>query len=75
MSSQGLKSKLEALKVERKEGKLTPKEFYKELLTLAVTLVEELKDEDISDEDIKKQTPLVLAFLEDQIDKMEGRGH
>ena len=68
MSSEGLKAKLNTLKAQRKEGKLSLREFYKELVTLAITLSNELLDEDI-----KKQVP--LAFLEDQISKMEGRGH
>ncbi len=75
MSSEGLKAKLNNLKAQRKEGKLSLREFYKELVTLAITLSNELLDEDIKEEDIKKQVPLVLAFLEDQISKMEGRGH
>ena len=75
MSSAGLKSKLDNLKTQRKEGKLSPKEFYRELVSLAITLSNELLDEDIEEEDIKKQIPLILAFLEEQISKMEGRGH
>jgi hypothetical protein len=75
MSSQSLKNSLEALKEKRRKGEIGVPEFYKELLSITASLVKDLQDEDISEEDIKKQIPLVLAFLEDQIDKLESRGH
>ncbi len=75
MSSANLKEKLDTLKTQRREGKLSPRDFYKELLSLTLALGQELLDEDIGDEDVKKQIPLILAFLEEQISKMEGRGH
>ncbi len=75
MSSQTLTAKLKDLKEARKRGDLNPREFYIKLLNLTCEVMQELIDEDISDEDVKKQIPLILAFIEDQIDKLGQRGH
>ncbi len=75
MSSKSLADELEHLKESRRQGKLSPAEFYASLLQLLAKLVSELREEQISEEDIKKQIPLILVFLEEQIDKYAERGH
>lgn len=75
MSSASLREKLDFIKEKRKNGELSPSEFYRELLYIVLSMTKELIDENISEEDIKKQIPLILAFLEEQIEKMESRGH
>ncbi len=75
MSSRELTEELEQLKESRKQGKISPKEFYAGLLKILGELTDELKGENISDDDIKKQIPLILVFLEEQISKYAERGH
>ncbi len=75
MSSESLTAQLETLKQKRKSGELDAKAFYQELLGLVASLVKELEAENISDEDVKKQIPLMLVFLEEQFKKMKDRGH
>ena len=65
---------LQALKEQRKQGAIDLLTYYKGLLKIAAELVQNLRDEDISEEDAKKQIPLVLAFIEDQISKFSDRG-
>jgi len=66
---------LKALEDKRKNGEITPREFYKGLLNLLVELKDVLIKEDISDQQIKKQIPLLLAFIKSQIGELEARGH
>ncbi len=75
MGSQELAQELQALKDSRKNGELSPAEFYKKLLELVAKLANELHEEVISEENLKKQIPLILAFLEEQIKKYAERGH
>ncbi len=65
---------LQALKEQRKQGAIDLLTYYKGLLKIAADLVQNLRDEDISEEDAKKQIPLVLTFIEDQISKFSDRG-
>ncbi len=74
MSAEDLIGELDLIKSKRKQGELSPIEFYRELLKIAVRMAQELGDEDISEEDAKKQTPIVLTFIEDQLKKMKYRG-
>jgi len=75
VGSQELAQELQALKDSRKNGELSPAEFYKKLLELVAKLANELHEEVISEENLKKQIPLILAFLEEQIKKYAERGH
>ena len=53
-----LMEKLKQLETKRKNGEISPKEFYKGLLELLKDLEEVLIREDISDADVKLQIPL-----------------
>ncbi len=75
MSSAELTDRLEELKLRRKNGELSSRDFYRELLNMTTALVQELKDENISEENIKRQIPLILVFLEEQLKKMKDRGN
>ena len=74
MSSQALTEQLKLLKDKRKSGELDQRGFYQEILSLTIKMLQELKEEDISDENVKKQIPLMLVFLEEQLSKMRDRG-
>ncbi len=65
---------LNALKEQRKQGALDTLGYYKGLLRILAQVVNNLRDEAISEEDAKAQIPLVLVFLEDQIAKLSDRG-
>ncbi len=65
---------LEDLKAQRKAGALDTLTYYKELLRITADLIQNLRDEEIDEAEAKKQIPLVLVFLEEQIDKFSGRG-
>jgi hypothetical protein len=68
-----LKDKLNELKTKRKKGEISEREYYMGLLELVKTLIDKLEGEDISDTDVKKQIPLIVLFITDQISKMEDR--
>ncbi len=70
-----LKEKLVMLDEKRKSGEVNFVEYYRGLMALVGELTHALQDEKISDRDVKKQIPLLKAFLIDQMDKMEGRGN
>ncbi len=65
---------LEALKEQRKQGGLDVLGYYKGLLRITADLIQNLRDENISESEAKKQIPLILVFLEEQIAKLAGRG-
>lgn len=65
---------LEALKEQRKQGGLDVLGYYKALLRITADLIQNLRDENISESEAKKQIPLILVFLEEQIAKLAGRG-
>lgn len=67
-------AELNKLKEQRKNGEIDAITYYKGLIKVTASLLENLSDEDISEEDAKKQIPLILVFLEDQIAKLAGRG-
>jgi hypothetical protein len=67
-------NELKVLKERRKNGELDVKAYYKELLEILAATVQNLSDEDIAEGEAKKQIPLVLVFLEEQIGKLAARG-
>ncbi len=70
-----LSDHLREIKEERRSGALTLEAYYKELLTLSKELLDALLDEidSIDGQEIRKQVPLILLFLEDQIQKFGDR--
>lgn len=74
-TSQQLQQAFQELKMKRKNGELTEGQYYKELLKLAERLIASLEEENISCEDAKKQIPLIVVFLTEQIDKFAKRGN
>jgi len=73
--SQMLDKILKELENKRKNGELSAKDFYKELLNLVTKLVGELEKEDINEVQIRRQIPLLLTFLKAQIKNMADRGN
>lgn len=73
--SESMKKKLDELKERRKEGKIGAKEFYLELVSLVSEMSKILKEEEIKEEEVKNQIPLLLAFLESQTKLLGERGH
>jgi hypothetical protein len=65
---------LNALKARRKNGELDVVAYYKGLLGILATTVQHLQDEEIAEAEAKKQVPLILVFLEEQIGKLADRG-
>ena len=65
---------LNALKERRKNGEIDVLTYYKELLAILDATLQHLVDEEISEADAKKQIPLVLVFLEEQLEKLGNRG-
>ncbi len=68
-----LKNSLKELLLKRKNGEITTREFYGGLLELLADLKDALVRENINEKQIKKQIPLILAFLESQINELETR--
>jgi NTP pyrophosphatase (non-canonical NTP hydrolase) len=73
--SEELMERLKELNAKRKSGELSARDYYRGLMDLLMELANALKEEDISDEDVKKQIPLLKVFISEQIKKMSGRGH
>jgi len=71
--SQKFSEELRNLAQRRRNGEITVRDFYHGLLDLLANLKDALVSEDISEKQIKKQIPLLLAFIEDQIIAMENR--
>ena len=71
--SQILAQELKELETKRKNGEIGPKEFYKGLLEILAHLKDALVREDISEAQIKRQIPLLLAFIKSQINEMKMR--
>ena len=72
-TSQELNRAFQELKQRRKNGELSEKEYYSELLKLAKRVIDTLEEENISCDDVKKQIPLIALFISDQIDKLSKR--
>ncbi len=70
-----LNTHLETLKEQRRSGAIDARTYYTELLKLASSLIESLTDEidRIDERNIRLQIPLVLLFIEDQIQKFGER--
>ncbi len=73
-----LEDRLRDIKTRRQGGELDDRAYYRELLSLAIELGHSLLDElgdngKIAAEDIRKQIPLLLAFVEDQIARYRKR--
>ena len=75
IESERLTERLKAVEEKRKKGEISVKEFYAELLNILADLKDVLSHEEISENDVKKQIPLLLAFIKDQISKLAERGH
>ena len=70
-----LQQKLKELEQKRKNGEISAKEFYKGLLQLVTELIDVLEKEDINEQNIRRQIPLLLTFLKAQIKNLQNRGH
>ncbi len=70
-----LEAHLREIKEQRRRGELSLGVYYKALLKLSVALVESLVDEaeHIDESEARKQVPLILLFLEEQIRKFGER--
>ena len=75
LESQRLTEILKDLETKRKNGEISAREFYKALLELLADLKDVLVHENINEAQIKRQIPLLLAFIKSQIMELEGRGH
>ncbi len=73
MEGAEIMGRIDDLVARRKRGELDARGFYLALLDILSQLSEVLKSEEISDEDIVSQIPLLLTFLYDQADKLEKR--
>ena len=67
--------KLTELNIKRKNGEISAREYYNSLVDLLVELGQSFQEESITEEDIKKQIPLLKVFITEQIKKMSQRGH
>ncbi len=75
LDSQRLLQKLRELEEKRKKGEIDSREFYKGLLELLAELKDVLVQENIDETNIKRQIPLLLAFIKSQISELEQRGN
>ncbi len=73
--SAALEEMYKELLQKRKSGEIGVKEYYAGLLKILTQLAEDLKEEDIDENEIKKQVPLLTVFITDQISKMKDRNH
>ncbi len=72
-SSKELYNSFQELKLKRKNGEISEREYYIALLELVKRLIDTLEKENISDSDVKKQIPLIVLFISEQIDKLAAR--
>jgi len=73
--SEALFNRLKDLETKRKNREIGPGEFYVGLLNLLADLKDVLINENISDQQVKRQIPLLLAFIKSQIKELELRGN
>jgi hypothetical protein len=73
--SEMLLKHLKELEERRKRREISAKEFYHGLLNILTELKDVLLAENIAEEQVKKQIPLLLAFIKSQISELEMRGH
>ena len=77
MSAKDLRDKLNALIGKKRRNEISNRDYYAGLLDIFSDLVANLKQEltkNISDEDVKKQSSLLLISLKQQIDLLDKRG-
>ncbi len=67
-------NELKELEQKRKNREISALEFYRGLLEILGHLKEKLVQENISEENIRKQIPLLLTFIKAQIKNLENRG-
>ncbi len=73
-----LEARLKDIKARRKSGELDERAYYRALLSLAIEIGRSLLDElgsdgKMEDENVRKQIPLLLTFVEDQIARFRAR--
>jgi len=73
--SQRLIDLVKELEQKRKNREISAAEFYKGLLEVLSQLKDVLLAEEISDENVRKQIPLLLTFIKAQIGKLGERGN
>ncbi|WP_457680758.1 hypothetical protein [Thermovibrio sp.] len=66
---------LNQLNEKRKNREITAREYYRGLIDVLSELIESLREEEISEEEVRKQIPLLRIFLTEQLKKMADRGH
>ncbi len=70
-----LSERIKELELKRKNREITAKEFYFELLQIVEELTATLKGENIDENQIRRQIPLILTFLKAQIKNLEMRNN
>ncbi len=71
MGVEELKNSLKEVETAKKKGELSPAEFYSKLLDIVERIKEEIDVQSIEETTIKKQIPLLLSFIKNQIREME----
>jgi len=74
-SSKELYRSFQELKLKRKNGEIKEDDYYRELLKLTKRIIESLEEENISSAEVKKQIPLIVLFISEQIEKFAQRGN
>jgi len=72
-TAQSLMEKLKELEAKRRNREISAKEFYTALLNLLQELMDVLDKEDISEDSIRKQIPLLLTFIKSQLKNLSAR--
>ncbi len=75
LESERLIQRLKEAEQKRKNGEISASEFYKILLDILADLKDVLINENINETQVRKQIPLLLAFIKSQISELEMRGH
>lgn len=75
MASEKVGTALKELEEKRKNSEISVAEFYRGLLDILDMLKEELKEEKLSEEMMKRQIPFILTFIKTQIRELKGRGN
>jgi len=71
MGIEELKNSLKEVETAKKKGELSSAEFYSQLLNIVERIKEEIDVQSIDETTIKKQIPLLLSFIKNQIREME----
>ncbi|RUM30615.1 MAG: hypothetical protein DSY42_04335 [Aquifex sp.] len=75
MASKKISDALEELERKRKLGEINTLEFYFGLLNIVKLLEEELRKENLSENQIKKQIPFIITFIKTQVRELKSRGN